>query len=248
MQHKFLRAAWAAAIVVPLVLTLRATTPPGAAISTRSSVPQAQYGIEVSSGPAGLGNHPFPDGNAPGYGWNLKVTPAVDPPAVITSVKTDQGVVLANNCFTGGLNGSVGSVQIKRDCMPSGVKHFTVTFSIQGVDHRVNIVNPVSRNWVVVDFLGLLTLEEDQATFAVEAVNDRGDVIANYNGTVWVTAFSLSGSRLRLDGLASARAPVELEDGRGHLTVHILQRVPGDTVIFEIEAPRLDTARSAIGL
>ncbi len=231
-----------------LALAASPAAPSGPSSATFSSVLQVQHVIEVSSGPTGIGNHPFPDTNAPGYGWSLKVAPSVDPPAVITSIKADQGGVLANNCFTGGLNGSVGSVQIKRDCMPNGVKHFTATFSIQGVEHKVNIVNPVSRNWVVLDFLGLLTLQDDQATFAVEAVNDRGDVLENYDGTVWVTAFSLSGSRLRLDDLASARAPVELEAGRGHLTVHVLHRAPGDTVIFEMEAPRLDTARSGIGL
>jgi hypothetical protein len=221
------------------------------AVSARSGPePTAPtHTITITGGPDPISNIPFPTGGAPGFSWKLSVNPPVDT-AGIGSVKAcgPGGGSMSSDCYTGGLNQGVGSLQIKGDCLQPLEATYTVTFVIDGEDHPINVRNPRAKTAAHVDFglSGIMTPDFD--TFAVRVLNSNEQIVTNYTDTAWVTAFTLNGSRVRLNDTAGNMVAIEIVDGIGSISLTVMERVEGDTVIFQIEAPRLDTARSKVDL
>lgn len=229
-------------LAVGLMMSASAT----ASSNLHSAAPS--HTITITSGPNSTASYPFPDGPAAAVSWTLKVVPDVDPPVTIDSILDDGNGALPSNCYAGGLNGGVGTVFIKASCLQPLVDYYKVKFVIGGHANSINVVNPNAKNAAFVDFGFAATMTADYENFVVRVLNNNGQLVTNYDGTAWVTAFTLDGSRVRLNDTAGSMEPIAIVDGLGSLGVTVMERVEGDTLILQIEAPRLDTARSSIGL
>jgi hypothetical protein len=111
--------------------------------------------------------------------------------------------------------------------------------------YTVKLANPLKRGNVLVECGALSTLPLSMSSLSIRVVDHRGLLNQSYNGTVYVNAFSIGGSVVKIDG-KFGNGVVSIFEGLGTFAVDATHAIPGDTVYFETISDRLDTVRSAI--
>lgn len=147
---------------------------------------------------------------------------------------------------SGGANGASFTVQIERSALPADCKTVKVTYTLEeGGTVDVSFANPTHGRTAVIDLAYDWLSHEEARDFAVRVLDQKGELDKGFTGDVHVSASSLAGSRVLLNGSFGA-ALVEIEDGVGKLHLEGVRGLEHDSLIFDLTGARLDPARSAL--